>query len=342
MNGTTGAATLIDSVARAFATISSGGTRGRPASWAAEGWAAIEDIGLLRALVGTSNGLGLAPQDALRIVTLAGQHALPLPIAETMIANHTLMTVGLPLAAGPAAIVPDGTTLTQEGSNWRIAGTAIRVPWGRDVTTLVIQTGDCIVRLTNGWKVISKTVNSAGMVRDTLTIDATASAADVALAKGPGLLLGGATIRTLQMAGAVSRMVDLTATHVRERLPFGRTAAKLPSIEHRLARAAEQAAAVLTAADMAVDAWSAIPDVRPLPISAARVRAGDAVREAVTICQQVHSAIGSTQSEPMHPYAAALLGWRDEYGGDVYWSRILGQAALAAAPKGYWSFLHAA
>ena len=343
MNGATAGAKLVDATARLFEATAAGAPRGRAGEWRSERWAAVAELGVPIALADRAQGgMGLSAQQALRIVTLTGQHAVPLPLAETMIANHALAAAGLPLAAGPAAIVPDGVTLMQEGNGWRVAGTAIRVPWGRDVGTLVIETGGCLIRLTSGWKIETRNVNAAGMVRDTLTIDAAASAADVALVRGPGLLLGGATIRTLQMAGAVGRMVDLTAAHVRDRIPFGRTASKLPAIEHRLERAAEQAVATLTAADMAVDGWAALPDARRLAISAARVRAGDAVRDAITICQQIHTAIGSTQAEPLQPYMPALLGWRDEYGGDVFWSRILGQAALAAAPKGYWSFLHAA
>jgi len=343
MNDATEGAMLVDAAARLFAAPPALDPRAKPGAWRADYWAAVCQLGLPLALVDRARGgLGQAAQQALRIVVLTGQYAVPLPLAETMIANQALAGAGLPLAEGPAAIVPNGVTLTREGSGWRAAGTAVRVPWGGDVTTLVVEAEGCIIRLTSGWKVDSHNVSAAGMVRDTLAIDAAASAADVAVTCGPGLLLGGATIRTLQMAGAVGRMVDLTAAHVRDRMPFGRTAAKLPAIEHRLERAAEQAVATLAAADMAVDGWAALPAPRPLPISAARVRAGDAVRDAITICQQVHSAIGSTQPDSLQPYSAALLGWRDEYGGDVYWSRILGQAALAATPKGYWSFLNAA
>ena len=42
------------------------------------------------------------------IVVLTGQYAVPLPLAETMVANHALAAAGLPLAKGPAAIIPNG------------------------------------------------------------------------------------------------------------------------------------------------------------------------------------------------------------------------------------------
>ena len=75
--------------------------------WLADAWAAVEDMGLLLALVPEAmGGFGMAQADALSLVRLLGQHAVPLPIGETMMANAVLAAAGLPLATGPAALIP--------------------------------------------------------------------------------------------------------------------------------------------------------------------------------------------------------------------------------------------
>ncbi len=315
----------------------------RAGDWLGTGWAGVERLGLPYAMLPVAKGgLGLSTQEAFELIKLSGRHASPLPIAETIIANQALSAAGLAPAIGPAAIVPDGVTIERDGSDWRLAGTAIRVPWGRNVTTLVVEVDGYVARLTTGWSVASQGGNVAGMPRDTLTIDAILGAADVAALQGPGLLLGGATIRALQMAGAVARVLDLTVDHINDRIRFGRTLARFQAMQDELALVAGQVAAANAAADMAAEAWAVQPLAQPLPIAGARVRIGDAAREALNVCQRLHGEAGFSADSRLSLYTTALLGWRDEYGGDVFWSRILGHAAIAAAPEGYWSFLAAA
>ena len=55
-----------------------------------------------------------------------------------------------------------------------------------------------------------------------------------------------------------------------------------------------------------------------------------------SIATQAHGAIGFTREHRLHLYTTALWTWRDEFGGQVYWAKQLGQAALEAGPDGYW------
>ena len=311
--------------------------QGRSGVWLAEAWAAVENMGLPLALVGEeAGGLGLAPEDAFELVRLTGRHAIPLPIAETMVANHALAAAGLPLAEGPAVLVPGGLTIAAG----RLTGTVERAPWGRNAATLVVEVNGGFARLTEGWSLHSTYANAAGMPRDTLVVDA--AAPELAPMGSPSLMLAGAAIRALQMSGAIAKALEMSVVHVNERVQFGRTLGKFQVVQHELAKVAGQLASSNAAADLAVDAYLTGGPEAFVPVAAARVRIGEAVGETVSICQQMHGAIGFTREHALHLYTTALFGWRDEYGGHVYWSKRLGDAALSAGPEGFWPFICAA
>lgn len=328
-------AMLIDATSRLFADRldEQAVRRSRGGEWLADGWAAVEEMALPLALVDEdSGGLGIAAADAMELIRTVGRYAVPLPIAETMIANHALAAAGLPLAIGPAAIVPSGATLVGN----KISGTAPRVPWGSDVTTLVVQAGNMLVRLDRGWSVDGEASNIGRMRRDTLRIDASAEA--VAPLASPPLLLGGATARALLMSGAIFKALDLTIGHVNERVQFGRTLGKFQVVQHELAKVAGHAASSAAAADLAAEAYAGGSNTA-IAVAAARLRIAEAVGETVSICQQMHGAIGFTAEHPLHLTTTALLGWREEYGGQCHWSDVLGRAALAAGPNDFWRFV---
>lgn len=331
-------AMLVDATGRLFAEHlgEQAVRRGRAGEWLAEGWAAVEEMGLPLALVDEeSGGLGIAPADAMELIRTIGGHAVPLPIAETMIANHALAAAGLPLAEGPAALVPLGAVLTGD----MLSGTAARVPWGANAVTLVVQAGDMLVRLDRGWAVERAGSNIGGMRRDTLRISAPAEM--VAPLASPSLLGAGATARALQMSGAIFTALEMTIAHVNERVQFGRTLGKFQVVQHELAKVAGHAASSAAAADLAAEAYIGGGDPS-VAIAAARLRIAEAVGETVSICQQMHGAIGFTAEHRLHLYTNALLGWREEYGGQRHWEDVLGRAALGAGPDGFWHMVCAA
>lgn len=309
--------------------------RARDGAWLGDAWDAIADMGLPLALVPEdAGGFGVEAADALALVRLAGAYALPLPLAETMLANAALGTAGLPLADGVAALI-DGAGLTIAGD--RITGTAARVPWGRDVTTLVVAHAGRIFHIGAAFTVAERSANLAQMPRDTLTIDTTCDA--IGPAAGAAPQLAGAAIRSLQIAGALERVLDLTVAHVSDRVQFGRALAKFQAVQHELARLGGEVAAASAAADMAAEALAGDAATATLPIAAATIRAREAASIAVGIAQQLHGAIGFTVEHRLHWYTTALWSWRDEYGGQREWTDLLGRAALAAGGAGFWRFV---
>src|SRR6185436_3731686 len=97
-------------------------------------WRALTQAGYAAALVPESaGGAGLEMSDALSLIVSAGRHAVPAPLAETMLAGWLLSAAGLKVPDGPLTVAPvrEGERLRarRDGAEWRIEGTATRVPW---------------------------------------------------------------------------------------------------------------------------------------------------------------------------------------------------------------------
>ena len=103
----------------------------------------MAEAALHRALVPEdAGGFGLPVTDALSLLRVAGAHALPLPLAETMLACWLLAGAGLPLPDGALSVGPvrDGESLALTGSAdvWHLSGTLTRVPWARNADHLAV------------------------------------------------------------------------------------------------------------------------------------------------------------------------------------------------------------
>ena len=118
-------------------------------------WRALTQAGYTTALVPeNAGGAGLEMSDALSLLVSAGRHAVPAPLAETMLAGWLLSAAGIPMPEGPLSVAPvrEGDVLTakRDGTGWRIEGTASRVPWARQcgaIAVLAEADGESIVAL---------------------------------------------------------------------------------------------------------------------------------------------------------------------------------------------------
>lgn len=331
--------------------------------WPADLWAAVEEMGLPLALVPEeAGGFGLDIVEALGLVRIAGSAAAPLPLADSMLAAWMLAGAGLEVPAGPLTVAPPVAppkagratpSLIRDTGGWQLSGTADRVPWGRDaaaVALLAEHDGRThVVRLDAGdWEIAEAGRNIAGEPRDGLRFGL--ALADDRVAPAPDGLDGsvlhglGATLRSLAMAGAVERVLDLTVRYVGERVQFGRPLAKFQAVQQNLAVLAGQAAAAGAAADGAAEAFAELSagGSRTLPVAAAKMRCGEAAGIACSIAHQMHGAIGFTHEHVLHTLTRRLWSWRDEYGNDASWARQLGQEAAAAGADGLWPLVTAA
>lgn len=298
-----------------------------------DGWRAIDALGLPLALVPEAcGGIGLSLADGLGLVPLLGRHAVPLPIAETMLANHLLAQAGLPLASGPAAI-GGPASLDDQG---RLSGTIARVPWGRAVDTLVIaatsRDGPRLIRVDPRQAKVTRGTNLAGHPRDSLRFDV--ARVDAApLAGDPAMVATlGAGLRVLQISGAIARVLDMTVAYAGERSQFGKPLAAFQAVQHSAALLATQAAMAHAAGETLRHAPS-----DTAVVAAAKICAGTAAGSAMAMAHQLHGAMGFTEDHPLHFHTQALAAWREEFGDETAWAELLGDAA-AANHADYWSW----
>ncbi len=178
-------------------------------------WQAVEENGLTLPLVSEAKGgAGGTWGDAFVVTRGAGRHAVPLPLAETIVASWLLSESGLDVPSGPLTVAPvhreDTLRLARAGGGWRLSGTAARVPWGAAAGHVVVVTeaeGRTMVAVAaRGAGEITPDQNLAREPRDTLAFDAAPIVA--AAPAGPrvpanAVWLYGALARSAQMAGGL-------------------------------------------------------------------------------------------------------------------------------------------
>lgn len=303
--------------------------RARDGIWLGEVWAEVEEMGLPLALLSEDQGgFGLDPADTAEALRLLGRHAVPLPVAETMAANRLLAHAGLPLAEGPAGLArADGLTL----SGGRLSGRVERVAWGESLDCLALAVGNTLYRVPRGGWTLAEPGHALNFhPRPALQIDWTADAG-APLPHCP--LAEGAAVRAFQIAGALEAALDLTLEHTATRIQFGKPLQKNQVVQHELAKLAGELACATAAASLAAEAL-ARGDM--LGVAAGTIRAREAAGNGAAIATQMHGAIGFTREHALHLFTTSLWTWRDEFGGQVFWAKMLGAAALEAGGEGYW------
>ena len=301
--------------------------------WAPTVWHAVADAGFPWVSIAESaGGSGGTLTDAAAILTIAGAHAAPVPLAETgLLGGWLLAAAGLPLPEGPVTVAHRGE-LSRSGAT--VSGRATHVAWGRRAQRVVglVADGD-------GWLVASvgtdaasvePGTNLAGEPRDTLVFDG--SAAEIAPAPAgidpDALHQRGALSRVLMMAGALDRMTRMTVDYTRQRRQFGKPVAQFQAVQQHLVHTAQHAALVTMAAEVAAAAAERAPAT--FEIAAAKVLAGQAAAAATRAAHQAHGAMGMTQEYPLQHLSRRLWAWRHEYGDDTWWSTRLGRASATA------------
>jgi len=317
--------------------------------WQADAWTTVAEAGLHRAMMPeAAGGYGVAITDALSLVRIAAQHALPLPLAETMMASWLLAKGGLPVPDGPLTVAPvrgaEAITLDRVGQSLHISGDVTRIPWGRDVSAVAVLAscaGETWIALVEpkAWSV-TPAANVAHEPRDTLRFAGEVSAAAPVGQTRQDLHALGAAIRAQQLAGGLVRLTEMTTQYAQDRVQFGRPIGKFQAIQQSLATLAGQTAAACAAADLAAEAVG--DEIGYLPIAAAKARAGEAASIGAGIAHQVHGAIGFTFEHSLHFITRRLWAWRDEFGNEVAWNRFLGRYMARAGADRLWPEITAA
>lgn len=316
--------------------------------WPTDLWSTVEQTGLTQALIRDGGSEGPSLGDAGAIVRAGGKYAAPIPLPETLLAGWILSSAGMAVPEGPLTIAPVERThdlvLNRSGEAPTLTGTARRVPWARHAKAIavVIGTGDGarIACIEPGRAQMSRGTNLAAEPRDDVTFEAV-HLADNAVAQTTideaDLLRTGALMRSVQMAGALERILDLSAQYALDRTQFGRPIAKFQAIQHQLAVLGSEVAAAGAAADAALSAADTTDAA--FAAAAAKARTGEAAGRAAAIAHQVHGAIGFTHEHILHHSTRRLWSWRDEFGRESEWTAEIGRSVAAGGADNLWPFL---
>lgn len=344
---------VAETARRIFADLADPQTINRAADdkWKDALWTALAAAGLPLAWVPEQHGgSGASLADGFAVLGVAGRFALPVPLAETLLAGWLLSRGGLPMPDGVMTVAParpgDRIGLDADGT---LSGQARGVPFAREARHIAVLANDAagasialvdtgVCRLTAGHTL-------AGDGSDTVTLD---RARPIRIAPAPKgfdqttLMLMGSAVRGVETAGALEAILDLSVRYANERVAFERRIGKFQAVQHNLARLAGEVAAAVTAAGSAADAVAqadGFDDAVFLEAAAAKIRSAEAAEQGVAIAHQVHGAIGFTKEHVLHRFTLRLLSWRDDFGNESHWAVALGNLVAARGADELWPLL---
>src|SRR5580704_7388207 len=280
-------------------------------AWPADFWKEIEEMGLpLIAVPEDKGGVGGTLGDMLALLRLAGSHAVPVPLAETALANLLIATAGGEPKPGPATLALSNLTL----SGGRLSGKVERRP------------------------------SHAGEPYGIVTFDNAAaefSAASPVSAERAFELA--AVMRAMQMAGAADKVLATAVEYSKQRVQFGRSISTFQAIQHMLAELASCVAATIASAEAAArDAdEGGLLDGGRFSIAAAKSQASEFAQRIAAISHQSMGAMGFTHEHILHHYTRRLWVWRRDFGSETFWGEKIGQAYAKAGPDALWTSLSA-
>lgn len=336
--------------------------------WPEELWHRVEQMGLTDVLL-------LDPADepwqqCHSILQEAGRHALPLPLAETMLMRFCLQafappsthptrpTQQLPQPGGPATILTlaqsrgwqraSNVILHETGTDTWISGEWRQVAFARHCNWAIVEVpiseqlvpGLVQLQGTRSAQVeIERYMAISGEPRDTVRLTRAPvwllTGGDISSVRLQGRL---AWMRASMMSGAIEALLEASVEYANFRQQFGKPIGRFQAIQHALAQLAGEAACASMAAGSSAMAMS---EPETFGIACAKIRCGEAAGVAAAIAHQVHGAIGFTREHSLHNLTRRLWTWRAEYGNESYWAAELGRQAITAASMtdGVWAWM---
>jgi acyl-CoA dehydrogenase len=323
--------------------------RDKDGKWKAPLWSALAEAGLPLSWVAEEfGGSGASLAEGFGVLGAAGRHAIAVPLAETMLAGWLLAQGKIASPEGEMTVVPaspkDRITLNADGT---LSGRARGVPFAKAAKHIAVLATDAkgvSIALVDASKVrIEAGLTLANDHSDTVTFDKVAPVTVKPAVKGfdqNALMLMGGAVRSLQIAGALESMLDISVRYSNERVAFEKKISKFQAVQHNLAKLAGESAAALAAATSAADTIvnnaSFDDDAVYLEAVAAKIRCSEAAEKGGAIAHQVHGAIGFTIEHILHRYTLRALSWRDDFGSESYWAVKLGERVAARGADELW------
>ena len=282
-------------------------------------WARLEASGFADTLVPESaGGAGLRLADAFALFVVEGRHALPLPMAQTMLVRALLARDGMASPPGSIAIAAQAR-VDRDG-----AISCAATPYGLVADSVV-------VALPDGWRVLPAAAaeRTASGVHASLRADLRWRALPSGAIAGRSPVAwpeAGAALTAALLAGALARVLELTVAFANDRVQFGKSIGKFQAIQHQLAVMAEHVVASHMAAEIGCAGAGPLP--APLRAALAKARTSEAAALAAPMAHAVHGAIGITAELDLHLYTRRLHEGRADYGAEAHWNRVVGRALL--------------
>src|SRR5579871_2081530 len=342
---------VVETAEKIFADLADAQTinNDKTGAWKTPLWRALSEAGLPLSWVAEDcGGSGASLAEGFGVLGAAGRFAIAVPLAETMLAGWLLSQAKIASPDGEMTIAPAGPkdriTANADGT---LSGRARGVPFAKQakhIAVLASGTAGASIALVDASKVRIETgLNLGGDNSDTVTFDKVAPITIKGAPKGfdqTALMLMGGVVRSLQIAGALESMLDISVRYSNERVAFEKKISKFQAVQHNLARLAGESAAALAAATSAADtlanAKSFDDDAVFLEAVAAKIRCSEAAEKGGGIAHQVHGAIGFTIEHILHRYSLRALAWRDDFGSESFWAVELGKRVAARGADELW------
>ncbi|MET4577380.1 acyl-CoA dehydrogenase family protein [Ottowia thiooxydans] len=288
-------------------------------------WTQLENAGFADAMVAESGGgaaMGLS--QVYGVWSLCGSHALPVPLAETMVARGLLSLAGVTPPAGPIALA-EGRVM-QDGT----------------LTCAVVRSGKVahtvLVQHQAGWQLLP--MSQADSEPAAFCLDTRSHWASAQVSNAPSLELAlpdmldlrtlQACLTAAQLAGGLMQTFERTLNYANDRTQFGRPIGKFQAIQHQLAVMSEHVFAARMAAQLGCAGHGMFPD--RLRVAVAKARCSQAALLVAKSSHAIHGAIGFTEEYDLQLMTRRLHAWRQTAGSESYWHAVAGTALVDAHP----------
>ena len=317
-------------------------------AWKEPLWHAITEAGLPLAWIPEElGGSGASLAEGFEVLGVAGRFALSAPLAETLTAGWLLARACIKTPQGPMSVAPvRPNEHIQINADGTLSGRAIGVPFARETVHIAVlaesKAGAVVALVDTKDCGLSDGANLAGEPLNAVSFDGVTPRAH---APAPpdidrmALMLMGATVRSVQTAGALEAILSLATDYANERVAFERKIGKFQAVQQNLARLAGEAAAALAVAGSAADTLAqadSFDDAVFLEAASAKIRCAEAAAEGAAIAHQVFGAIGFTNEHVLHRFTLRMLSWRDDFGNESWWAAELGRRVTRLGADEFW------
>lgn len=288
-------------------------------------WEALQQSGFLDALVpDAAGGAGLSLADVEPLLEALGQFAVPVPVADTMVARALLARAGLTAPEGPIVLArfANGASLA-ELAPLALAAEYALVEEGSELALYAM--GD-LQRTPSGVHGSLGAFLAAGTAKPI---------ARLAMPHG-GLRPIAAVLRAADMAGSADRLLQMTTDYANERIQFGKPIGRQQALQQNMAVMAELCVSMRISSQMACS--TGLPP-QAETAAVAKYIASNAAPQIADIAHAVHGAIGISEEFDLQLYTRRLRELRLADGSAQYWASLLGQQRLAHAQEGSVDFI---